>query len=59
MSRYRRGELHSPSHGQGTFPYSQSHGIPKWIEFIDKSFLNDEFKERYKSIISERISRII
>ena len=32
---------------------------PKWIEFIDKSFLNDEFKERYKSIISERISRII
>ena len=32
---------------------------PKWIEFIDKSFLNDEFKERYKSIISERISIII
>lgn len=32
---------------------------PKWIEFIDKSFLSDEFKERYKSIISERITRII
>lgn len=32
---------------------------PKWIELIDKSFLSDEFKELYKSIISERISRII
>lgn len=32
---------------------------PKWIELIDKSFLSDDFKERYKSIIGERISRII
>lgn len=31
---------------------------PKWTEFIDSSFLNDDYKERYKEIIFERLSRI-
>lgn len=30
----------------------------KWIEFIDISFLNDDFKEKYKQLIQERFSRI-
>jgi serine/threonine-protein kinase HipA len=32
--------------------------LPKWIDLIDKSFLIDEFKEQYKSIIQERIHRL-
>ena len=32
--------------------------LPKWIELIDKSFLSDEFKEQYKSIIQERFNRL-
>ena len=31
--------------------------LPKWVELIDKSFLSDEFKDRYKAIIYERIDR--
>lgn len=31
---------------------------PKWIEFIDSSFLNDDYKERYKEIVFERLDRI-
>lgn len=30
----------------------------KWMELIDISFLSDEFKERYKEIITERFDRI-
>lgn len=30
----------------------------KWIEFIDISFLSDDFKEKYKQLIRERFSRI-
>ena len=29
--------------------------IPEWVEFIDTSFLKEEFKNRYKELISERI----
>jgi serine/threonine-protein kinase HipA len=32
--------------------------LPKWIDLIDKSFLSDEFKEQYKSIIQERLNRL-
>lgn len=32
--------------------------FPKWLEFIDKSFLSDEFKEQYKEIINDRIARL-
>ncbi len=32
--------------------------FPKWIELIDKSFLSDDFKERYKSILIERLNRL-
>ncbi len=28
--------------------------IPKWIEFIDVSFLNDEFKTKYKELIHQK-----
>ena len=31
----------------------------KWFEQIDISFLTAEFKERYKTIINERLSRIL
>lgn len=31
----------------------------KWMELIDTSFLNDEYKEQYKAIINERLSRIV
>jgi len=32
--------------------------LPKWIELIDKSFLSDDVKEQYKSIIHERLIRL-
>lgn len=32
--------------------------MPRWMELIDKSFLNDEFKARYKTIVNERMNRI-
>ena len=31
---------------------------PTWFECIDHSFLSDDFKERYKTIITERFERI-
>jgi serine/threonine-protein kinase HipA len=30
----------------------------KWVDFIDISFLNDEFKKAYKNIIEERFNRL-
>jgi serine/threonine-protein kinase HipA len=32
--------------------------LPKWIEMIDRSFMSDEFKERYKAILMERMNRL-
>lgn len=32
--------------------------VPKWIELIDRSFLSDDFKAQYKTILNERISRL-
>jgi serine/threonine-protein kinase HipA len=32
--------------------------LPKWIEFIDLSFLSEDFKVQYKSIIQERLNRL-
>lgn len=32
--------------------------LPKWIDLIDKSFLSEEFKEQYKSILQERLNRL-
>jgi serine/threonine-protein kinase HipA len=32
--------------------------VPKWLDLIDKSFLSEEFKEKYKSIIHERLNRL-
>jgi serine/threonine-protein kinase HipA len=32
--------------------------LPKWLELIDKSFLSDDFKAQYKSIIQERLHRL-
>lgn len=32
--------------------------LPKWLDLIDKSFLSDDFMEKYKSIILERLNRI-
>jgi serine/threonine-protein kinase HipA len=31
--------------------------VPEWIVQIDRSFLSDDFKEGYKTILKERISR--
>jgi len=31
----------------------------KWIEFIDFSFLSDDFKLSYKYLIEERFARLI
>lgn len=31
---------------------------PKWMEFIDTSFLNDEFKGAYKELVEERFNRV-
>jgi serine/threonine-protein kinase HipA len=31
---------------------------PTWFEFIDHSFLSDDFKEMYKSIITERFEKL-
>lgn len=33
--------------------------LPKWQELIDRSFMSDQFKEQYKTILKERISRIV
>ena len=33
--------------------------IPKWIKFIDISFLSDEFKKKYKEIISLRMEEFL
>ena len=33
--------------------------IPKWIAFIDISFLNDEMKEAYKELILARQQRLL
>ncbi len=32
--------------------------IPKWIEFIDISFLNDEFKTKYKERINQKYEQL-
>ena len=32
--------------------------MPKWLELIDRSFINDTFKEQYKTILSERMNRL-
>ena len=32
--------------------------IPKWDEWIDVSFLPDEMKGKYKTLIAERIGRL-
>jgi serine/threonine-protein kinase HipA len=32
--------------------------LPKWLDLIDVSFLSEDFKEQYKSIIKERLSRL-
>jgi len=32
---------------------------PKWLEFIDMSFLSNDFKVTYKELIEERFSRLI
>ena len=31
----------------------------KWFDLIEMSFLNDEFKEKYKKLISERIEKLM
>ena len=32
--------------------------IPKWLDFIDSSFLSDDFKAQYKTLILERKKRL-
>jgi serine/threonine-protein kinase HipA len=32
--------------------------FPKWMEWMDKSFLSDGFKAQYKSILQERLHRL-
>ena len=32
--------------------------LPKWLELIDRSFMSDEFKEQYKTILTERMKRM-
>ena len=32
--------------------------LPKWLDWIDKSFLSDAYKEQYKSLLLERLQRI-
>jgi serine/threonine-protein kinase HipA len=32
--------------------------LPKWLDLIDESFLKDDFKLQYKSIIQERLKRL-
>lgn len=32
--------------------------LPQWQELIDRSFMNDEFKEKYKNILTERMNRL-
>lgn len=32
--------------------------LPKWQELIDRSFMSDAFKDRYKAIIRERMNRL-
>ncbi len=33
--------------------------MPKWMAQIDHSFLSDDFKENYKSILNERLNRFL
>jgi serine/threonine-protein kinase HipA len=32
--------------------------LPKWQEMIDRSFMSNEFKEQYKTILKERMNRL-
>ncbi len=32
--------------------------LPKWQELIDRSFMSEEFKEQYKTILTERMNRL-
>jgi serine/threonine-protein kinase HipA len=32
--------------------------LPKWIELINHSFMSNEFKEQYKTILTERMKRL-
>lgn len=32
--------------------------LPQWQELIDRSCMNDEFKEQYKTILTERMNRL-
>lgn len=34
------------------------HVIPKWQEFIDRSFMSEIFKEKYKVILADRMKRL-
>ncbi len=31
---------------------------PKWLEWIDRSFLDAEMKEKYKALVEERFGRL-
>jgi serine/threonine-protein kinase HipA len=35
-----------------------SNAFPRWLEIIDRSFLSDDFKVQYTSILTERMRRI-
>lgn len=32
--------------------------LPKWMELIERSFMSDEFKGQYKTILTERMNRL-
>lgn len=35
-----------------------SSALPQWLDLIDRSFMNEAFKEQYKTILLERMSRL-
>jgi hypothetical protein len=35
-----------------------SNAFPRWLEIIDRSFLSDDFKVQYTSILTERMRRM-
>lgn len=38
--------------------HKMENAFPKWFELVDASFLKDDFKKRYKSIMQERFKRL-
>ena len=56
IAAFEKGELDAVQ--QTNIFKKMQKAVPKWLAFIDISFLTDEFKTQYKTLILERCTRL-